>query len=57
MLLEFDLDAWNCVTLAALFVLEMAGILFFVGSAGLPSRIAIASKRLKADAVDTGFIP
>ena len=41
-MLGFELDLWDYVTFAAIFVTGVAGIVFFVLLAGLPGRIAIA---------------
>jgi hypothetical protein len=49
--LGFELDVWDYVTFAALFVLVVAGTILVILIAGLPGRIAIARKHPEAEAV------
>lgn len=60
-MLGFELDTWDYLTFAALFILLAALLLGLVLLAGLPGRIAIARKHPDAEAVKmmgwAGFLP
>ncbi len=47
----FELDIWDYLTFATLFLTGVAGVTFWVWLAGLPGRIAIARKHPDAEAV------
>src|SRR5712664_3767025 len=51
-MLGFDLDFWDYVTFAALFVLGVGALVAIVFVLGLPGRIAIARKHPDAEAVN-----
>jgi hypothetical protein len=51
-MLGFDLDLWDYVTFAALFVLGVGALIAIVFVLGLPGRIAIARKHPDAEAVN-----
>lgn len=51
-MLGFDLDLWDYVTFAALFVLGVVALITIVFVLGLPGRIAIARKHPDAEAVN-----
>jgi hypothetical protein len=51
-MLGFDLDFWDYVTFAALFVLGVGALIAIVFVLGLPGRIAIARKHPDAEAVN-----
>jgi hypothetical protein len=50
-MLGFELDFWDYVTFATLFLSVGAAIVFWLFLAGLPGRIAIARKHPEAEAV------
>lgn len=50
-LLGFELELWDYITFAAMFVLVAAGTVLAILIAGLPGRIAIARKHPEAEAV------
>jgi len=50
-MLGFELDFWDYVTFATLFLSVGAGIVFWLFLAGLPGRIALARKHPEAEAV------
>jgi hypothetical protein len=50
-LLGFQLDIWDYLTFASIFLLVVSGVLFWIWLAGLPGRIAIARKHPEAEAV------
>jgi len=60
-LLGFELDFWDYVTFASLFILGAGFVTALVLVAGLPGRIAIARKHPDAEAVNimgwAGFLP
>jgi len=51
-MLGFDLDLWDYITFAALFVLGVVALIAIVFVLGLPGRIAIARKHPDAEAVN-----
>ncbi len=51
-MLGFDLDFWDYVTFAALFILGVGALIAIVFVLGLPGRIAIARKHPDAEAVN-----
>jgi hypothetical protein len=51
-LVGFQVDAWDYLTFAAMFVIVAAGLALAVLIMGLPGRIAIARKHPEADAVN-----
>jgi len=51
-MLGFDLDFWDYVTFASLFVLGVGSLVAIVFVLGLPGRIAIARKHPDAEAVN-----
>jgi hypothetical protein len=51
-LLGFQLDMWDFVTFAVLFVLVVAGVVIALFILSLPGRIAIARKHPEAEAVN-----
>jgi hypothetical protein len=51
-MLGFDLDSWDYITFAALFVLGVGALVAIVFVLGLPGRIAIARKHPDAEAVN-----
>jgi hypothetical protein len=51
-MLGFDLDLWDYVTFAALFVLGVVALIAIVFVLGLPGRIALARKHPDAEAVN-----
>jgi hypothetical protein len=51
-MLGFDLDFWDYVTIAALFILGVGALIAIVFVLGLPGRIAIARKHPDAEAVN-----
>jgi Protein of unknown function (DUF3302) len=51
-LLGFQVDFWDYVTFAAIFIIVVAFLAFAVFILGLPGRIAIARKHPEADAVN-----
>jgi Protein of unknown function (DUF3302) len=51
-MLGFDLDLWDYVTFAALFILGVGALIAIVFVLGLPGRIAIARKHPDAEAVN-----
>jgi hypothetical protein len=51
-MLGFDLDLWDYITFAALFVLGAGALIAIVFVLGLPGRIAIARKHPDAEAVN-----
>jgi hypothetical protein len=51
-MLGFDLDFWDYVTFASLFILGVVGLVAIVFILGLPGRIAIARKHPDAEAVN-----
>ena len=57
----FELDIWDYLTFATLFLTGVAGVTFWVWLAGLPGRIAIARKHPEAEAVNllgwAGLLP
>ena len=60
-MLGFELDFWDYVTFAVLFVAGIAGLVTAIFIAGVPGRIAIARKHPDAEAVKimgyAGFLP
>ena len=50
-MLGFELDVWDYVTFATLFLSVGAGIVFWLFLAGLPGRIALARQHPEAEAV------
>ena len=57
----FELDIWDYLTFATLFLTGVAGVTLWVWLAGLPGRIAIARKHPEAEAVNllgwAGLLP
>jgi Protein of unknown function (DUF3302) len=51
-MLGFDLDFWDYVTFASLFILGVVALVAIVFVLGLPGRIAIARKHPDAEAVN-----
>ena len=51
-MLGFDLDLWDYITFATLFVLGVGALVAIVFVLGLPGRIAIARKHPDAEAVN-----
>jgi hypothetical protein len=51
-MLGFDLDFWDYVTFATLFILGVGALIAIVFVLGLPGRIAIARKHPDAEAVN-----
>jgi len=51
-MLGFDLDFWDYVTFATLFVLGVGALVAIVFILGLPGRIAVARKHPDAEAVN-----
>ena len=51
-MLGFDLDLWDYITFAALFVLGVGALVVIIFVLGLPGRIAIARKHPDAEAVN-----
>jgi hypothetical protein len=51
-MLGFDLDFWDYITFAALFMLGVGALVAIVFVLGLPGRIAIARKHPDAEAVN-----
>ena len=50
-MLGFDLDLWDYITFAVLFVIGLGGVAAVVFVLGLPGRIALARKHPDAEAV------
>jgi hypothetical protein len=51
-MLGFDLDLWDYITFAVLFILGVGALIAIVFVLGLPGRIAIARKHPDAEAVN-----
>jgi Protein of unknown function (DUF3302) len=51
-MLGFDLDFWDYVTFATIFLAGVAFLLIFIWFAGLPGRIAFARNHPEAEAVN-----
>jgi hypothetical protein len=51
-MLGFDLDLWDYITFATLFILGVGALIAIVFVLGLPGRIAIARKHPDAEAVN-----
>lgn len=51
-MLGFDLDFWDYVTFASLFILGVVALVAIIFVLGLPGRIAIARKHPDAEAVN-----
>jgi Protein of unknown function (DUF3302) len=50
-MLGFELDLWDYVTFASMFVIALSFLLVFLFLGGLPGRIALARKHPEAEAV------